>query len=209
MGCMFDINTKKTFKGIVDQTLSFKEMTEIAKNELQYRTSHLGVLQAMNTGVFGILKILASDHPGFMTESQKSAQEQLRLQWENDEKLSKLLSETDEYGNITKEAQIKASKIIAERIAQLEDKISVSGKAAEIIREAKESKDPYSVLQKAIEGTSGELQKELIRARESLVPLHAVQDDLSNILEEAEKGTDPYLIKSFGEMKKKYNKKNI
>ena len=199
-------SSKKTFKGIVDQTLSFKEMTEIAKNELQYRTSHLGVLQAMNTGVFGILKILASDHPGFMTESQKSAQEQLRLQWENDEKLSKLLSETDEYGNITKEAQIKASKIIAERIAQLEDKISVSGKAAEIIREAKESKDPYSVLQKAIEGTSGELQKELIRARESLVPLHAVQDDLSNILEEAEKGTDPYLIKSFGEMKKKLYK---
>lgn len=49
-------NADSTFKEIVSQTLSYNEMLEIAKNDIEYRTKSLGFLQGINTGVMGIFK---------------------------------------------------------------------------------------------------------------------------------------------------------
>lgn len=193
----------KTFKSIVDETLSYEDMKKIATDEIKWRTSSLELAQQLNGLVFDVLKFITKDEVGYLSGQQKIAQDQLKTEMKNDEKLSKLLTQTDENGNLLKSAQIEASKIIGEKIAQLEDKISVRKEAGGIIREAKKAEDPYEVLNKAIEETSGELQTELVKARESLIPLGIVQDNLSDILKETEKGTDPYLIKAFGEMKKK------
>lgn len=140
---------EKTFKGIVDQTLSFKEMTEIAKSEIQYRTSHLGLLQAMNTGVFGILKILASDHPGFMTESQKAAQEMIKNSLIGNERFKNIKVAYDK-GNITLDSQYRLTQAVAKGIGELNNKIAEQKKVLSVLDKITDPSKAAAILGKEI-----------------------------------------------------------
>ena len=59
-----------TFQKIRDQTLSYKDMTEIAKDDFKWNAASLGFLQGLNTGVFGIWKHLLKGKP---SEEEKVA----------------------------------------------------------------------------------------------------------------------------------------
>lgn len=64
---------KKTFDEIKDQTMSYNEMVKIAKDEVEWRLKSLGIFQALNTGVFKILKwMIKGDNPYMDAEKAAS-----------------------------------------------------------------------------------------------------------------------------------------
>jgi len=68
---------EKTFKSVVDQTLSFKEMAEIAKSEFEWRKATLGIFQGIGKGVTDIIGWL-NQKRAYKTGDVKAAELQVR-----------------------------------------------------------------------------------------------------------------------------------
>ncbi len=111
-----------TFKGVVDQTLSFKEMTEIAKDDLKWKASSLGLAQALNQGVFNIFSFMVRNEKGYKSASQKAAESQLKAQLAGNEELKKLL-DVDKKGNITRNSQVALANKLGDNLASLKETI--------------------------------------------------------------------------------------
>lgn len=67
-----------TFKEIRDQTLSFEEMIKIAKDEWKWRLSSLKLATALNKQVLDIYGWLVKDDSGYISTSQKEAQNKVK-----------------------------------------------------------------------------------------------------------------------------------
>jgi len=196
-----------TFKGIVGQTLSYKKMTEIAKDEIEWRASSLGVFQALNTGVANIFKFLIRKTSGYYTEGQKSANKQLKVMFADDEKLSKLINKTDSNGVLLKDAQIEAAKIIGENIGLLNKEIIMRGDVGTAIAAAlKSDEDPYVSLNKAIKESSGETQTELLKIRGSLETAGHLEERLSESLGKVAGGAAPTALEPLYKLQKSIEK---
>lgn len=167
-------SAEDTFKGIVGQTLSYKEMVEIAKDEIKWRASSLGVLQALNTGVMNIFGFLVRDNKEYMSESQKLAQQQIKASLAGTGKveteLRSLLKE-DAKGNILQSSQIALTKKTTEEIHRLESLIDVQREVQRVLEEASRAKDPAAVFDKAIKESTGSLQTELKAQKEIIEKL--------------------------------------
>lgn len=68
---------EKTFKSVVDQTLSFKEMQEMAKDEVKWRGATLGIFQGIGKGVTDIIGWL-NRKQAYKTGDVKAAELQVR-----------------------------------------------------------------------------------------------------------------------------------
>lgn len=83
---------EKTFKSIVGQTLSFKEMQKIAEDEIAWRTQTLGIFKKVGEGVSDVVRWL-SMRKKFETSEQKMADQQVKAtnlpKWRTKEKIKK------------------------------------------------------------------------------------------------------------------------
>lgn len=66
-----------TFKGIVEQTLSYNEMVKIAKDEVLWRLSSIKLFAKLNSGVWNILGFMTRNEP-YLTREQRTADESLK-----------------------------------------------------------------------------------------------------------------------------------
>lgn len=159
-------STEKTFKDIVDQTLSLNEMKEIAKDEIQYRLNSLGLFKSMSKGVGNIFKWLTRNDEGYMSESQKTAQEQVKLLAQNNSQMAKLL-DLDGKGNVTLESQKELTKATVNKIDELKSKIKVREAVGGVLAAGiKPGEDPSAAFDKAIKDSTGEIKKVLQEQKE-------------------------------------------
>lgn len=127
-------NAEENLKNIVKETLSLKEMADIAKSEVNYRLSSLGFMRGISDTAGDILGWLLRSKP-IMTESQKAAQKMAVASINQDESLKGLLK-LDGDNNITAKSQQVLTGEIVEKIAGLNKKISAQRYAARILEEA-------------------------------------------------------------------------
>lgn len=148
---------KKTLDAVVNQTLSFEEMQKIAADEVKWRANSLGVLQAMNKGVFDIFKFLIHSDREYVTGLEKQAQQDA-LQ---NETLKGLL-QVNEKGLVTTESQHAAVRTLS---ARMQGQKNIIEKNKKILEEAKKvdstyTKEDIEKAQKAIDVAEDELKKE-------------------------------------------------
>ncbi len=67
----------KTYKDIVEQTLSFNEMVKIAKDDVQWRVTSMKLMSKVNSGVWNILRVIIGNKP-YLTEEQLRNKELLK-----------------------------------------------------------------------------------------------------------------------------------
>ena len=176
----------KTFSKIVSQTLSFKEMQEIAKSEVEWRGATLGLFKFIGDGVsdiFGWLTHRGRD--GFKTGAEKRAELQIRQTARNMPEFAEVEAyDPKDVGKKTGGAPDQLTKHDYENIA----KKTLLG----LINVDKNIKD----LKKKSEGLSGKdrkiaedqlnvLYKEKTEGEKTLESLNTIDKSIQGILDEA------------------------
>ena len=137
-----------TFKGIVGQTLSYKEMMEIAKDEIKWRASSLGIFQALNAGVMNIFSFMVRNDKDYMSESQKIAQQTLVATMSGNKELAAKLKVKK--GRITASSQADLTKEVVKNLNEVNNKLASQGKVSEALAGALKKDNPVTAIEASI-----------------------------------------------------------
>jgi len=137
-----------TFKGIVGQTLSYKEMMEIAKDEIKWRASSLGIFQALNAGVMNIFSFMVRNDKDYMSESQKIAQQTLVATMSGNKELAAKLKVKK--GRITASSQGDLTKAVVQKLDEVNNKLASQSKISEALTAATKKADPVTAIKASI-----------------------------------------------------------
>jgi len=132
-----------TFKKIVEQTLSMKEMMDMAKDEIQYRFASLGIFTGIAKGVNFIVGWLTKKDGSYQTEQQKVAEKQLQQEIKSSSDTALRDKMQIKGGKITADSQKDMTKYLVHAVEKLEDANEYESLMAEIL--SKGQKDPQTL----------------------------------------------------------------
>jgi hypothetical protein len=136
-------NAERTFDEINKQTLSYKDMIDIAKDEVKWRAMSLGIFKGINTGVNDIIGLISK---GRETESRKMAKQEVKGMFKKNVGLAKAVGYTG--GDLTAGVLEKTSKAIGEKVAGIEKGIESEKAISETLKSAGDIPTALDMLRK-------------------------------------------------------------
>lgn len=150
-------SAEKTFQDINKQTLSYKEMIDIAKDEVKWRAYSLGIFRSLNSGVNDIIGFMRQ---GKLTETQKIANDQLKNAVMTNKELQGLHLQSVN-GTLTAGSQLELTKRVASNLDKLSTGTAVSKRVGGALTVAGKETSPFSqmsVISKSIDGLEEEMK---------------------------------------------------
>lgn len=151
--------SEESYDELVKGTLSYSEMVKMGKDELFWTMANWKVATMMNKTVADIYYLIQGESKN-LSQSQKVAQEQLKLMGQQNKEIGILLKDVGE-GNISAQTQIAMVQKVAENLKELDKKTAVGKGLTDTLTDAMKSSDPSKVLQESIDKAMREGNTEL------------------------------------------------
>ncbi len=176
-------SSEETFDEIVKGTLSYNEMVKMGKDELYWTMANWKVATIMNKTVADIYYWLQGESTR-LSQSQKLAQEQLKLMGQQNAGIGNLLKDVGE-GNISAKTQVAMVQHVSQNLKDLQSAIAVEEGLQGAFENAMRSTDPSKALTNAIMAAEKDKDKKLAnRLKEEKKNFEALRERKKGRLDE-------------------------
>jgi hypothetical protein len=157
-------SAEQTFEQINKQTLSYKDMIDIAKDEVKWRAMSLGIFRGLNTGVNNIIGLIRKG--GAKTESEKMAIAELA-------KTKEAKAAGFKGGDLTDAMQRAMAASIGQQLGSIDKNIAYQKSVSKMIKESATPEDAMAGLQKEFDKQAGNprVQEDIRQAMERMTKL--------------------------------------